>query len=120
MPKFTINLLKDEGVEVIDHELNVSYKFSNDQKSMGTSIFENYHHDANGESLRINNQPDWLNKHTLTFDISVPKYLDEARAQLAAGPGIKKGGSRRRRPSRKYKKSAKRVFRKKSRSTRRR
>jgi hypothetical protein len=30
------------------------------------------------------------------------------------------GGSRRRRPSRKYKKSAKRVFRKKSRSTRRR
>jgi hypothetical protein len=31
-----------------------------------------------------------------------------------------KGGSRRRRPSRKYKKSAKRVFRKKSRSTRRR
>jgi hypothetical protein len=31
-----------------------------------------------------------------------------------------RGGSRRRRPSRKYKKSAKRVFRKKSRSTRRR
>jgi hypothetical protein len=31
-----------------------------------------------------------------------------------------KAGSRRRRPSRKYKKSAKRVFRKKSRSTRRR
>lgn len=36
-------------------------------------------------------------------------------------PRSRKGGSRRaRRPSRKYKKSAKRVFRKKSRSTRRR
>jgi hypothetical protein len=40
----------------------------------------------------------------------------------SGGPNIDKpfGGSRRRRPSRKYKKSAKRVFRKKSRSTRRR
>jgi hypothetical protein len=40
----------------------------------------------------------------------------------SGGPNIDKpfGGSRRRRPSRKYKKSSKRVFRKKSRSTRRR
>jgi|LauGreDrversion2_2_1035103.scaffolds.fasta_scaffold142205_1 hypothetical protein len=37
-----------------------------------------------------------------------------------SGTGKLFGGSRRRRPSRKYKKSAKRVFRKKSRSTRRR
>jgi hypothetical protein len=34
--------------------------------------------------------------------------------------GEQNGGSRRRRPSRKYKKSSRRVFRKKSRSTRRR
>jgi hypothetical protein len=89
---------------------------------MGTSIYEHTHHDGNGRSLSINDQPDWLDKKSLTFDISNPKYLKKARDQLDAGPGVT-GGSRRRsipKSSRKYKKSAKRVFRKKSRSTRRR
>ena len=51
------------------------------------------------------------------FDESVKQYLRTKREELLKENG--KGGSRRSRPSRKYKKS-KRVFRKKSRSTRRR
>ena len=122
MPEFTINLIEGgAGVEVIDHQLKKTYKFTNAQKSMGTSIYEQYHHDANGRSLSINDQPDWLESNSLTFDISNSEDLIKARKQLNAGPHYKNGGSRRRRrPSRKYKKSAKRVFMKKSRSTRRR
>lgn len=51
------------------------------------------------------------------FDESFQKYLTTKREELLKQNG--KGGSRRCRPSRKYKKS-KRVFRKKSRSMRRR
>jgi len=121
MPNFTIKLIEGGGVEVKDHDLDKKYKFTNAQMSMATSIYHQYHHDANGQSLSINDQPDWLNKNSLTFDISNPEDLIKAREQLNAGPRYKNGGSRRRRrPSRKYKKSAKRVFRKKSRSTRRR
>jgi len=88
---------------------------------MGISIFEQTHHDKNGHPLHIDDQPDWLKNNELTFDISNEKWLKRARAQLESGPAFKDGGSRRRRrPSRKYKKSAKRVFRKKSRSMRRR
>ena len=47
------------------------------------------------------------------------RYTDTGELERVIGK-YRLGGSRRRRPSRKYKKSAKRVFRKKSRSTRRR
>ena len=50
--------------------------------------------------------------------ITYVKYRDEG--ELNSVLGIPGGSRRARRPSRKYKKSAKRVFRKKSRSTRRR
>jgi hypothetical protein len=51
-----------------------------------------------------------------TSEGNTPQIYEYVKAQTS-----KTGGSRRRRrPSRKYKKSAKRVFRKKSRSTRRR
>jgi hypothetical protein len=55
-----------------------------------------------------------------SFSEDIKTVLNERREQILKKKG--KGGSRRRarRPSRKYKKSAKRVFRKKSRSTRRR
>lgn len=121
MPIFTINLIEGGGVEVIDHDLDKKYKFTNAQRSMGTSIYEQSHHGANGRTLSINDQSDWVYNNSLTFDISNPEDLIKARYQLNAGPAIKAGSRRRRvRPSRKYKKSAKRVFRKKSRSTRRR
>jgi hypothetical protein len=45
---------------------------------------------------------------------------EKKQAELAAADMTYSGSRRRRRPSRKYKKSSKRVFRKKSRSTRRR
>lgn len=86
---------------------------------MGTSIYEDSQHDANGRSLDINDNTDWVNKNSLTFNISNTVFLKKAREQLAAGPAYTKGGSHRR-PLRKYKKSTKRVFRKKSRYTRRR
>jgi hypothetical protein len=57
-----------------------------------------------------------LNKHkTEAGDGNFSPFLDYVLSET-----MNKAGSRRRRPSRKYKKSAKRVFRKKSRSTRRR
>ena len=72
-----------------------------------------------GGEVKINDNIDEENYSNQGFearkynfeDINLPKK-DERRKSY--------GGSRRRRPSRKYKKSAKRVFRKKSRSTRRR
>jgi len=51
-------------------------------------------------------------------DITVPQEFIDVLTSIRTQNN--EGGSRRRRPSRKYKKSAKRVFRKKSRSTRRR
>ena len=119
MPTFTIKLLKGGGVEVFDHDRTKTYTFSNSQQSMGTSIFEQSHHDKDGRPLLIRFQPDWVKNNELTFDISDEKLLQKAREQLEDGAAFN-AGSRRRRPSRKYKKSAKRVFRKKSRSTRRR
>ena len=61
---------------------------------------------------RAKNAADWARyaaKADADWAVRKPVYLPK-----------RSGGSRRRRPSRKYKKSAKRVFRKKSRSTRRR
>ena len=120
MPQVKKKSFKGGGVEVIDYDKKKNYKFSNAQRAMGTSIFEGTHHDINGRSLSINDQPNWLTNNELTFDISNEKLLNGARMQLESGPAINAGSRRRRRPSRKFKKSSKRVFRKKSRSTRRR
>jgi hypothetical protein len=115
MPQFTIKSAAGGGVEVTDNDKNATYTFSNTDRESGISIFENSHHGS------IDDQPNWVNKGSLTFDISDEKLLESARDTLKkVGFRATWAGSRRRRPSRKYKKSSKRVFRKKSRSTRRR
>lgn len=121
MSKFTINLTPG-GVRVIDHTTLEHYDFTNAQKSMGTGIYAMSHHDKNGRPLNINDQAEWVKNNSLTFTVP-DAFVKEVRDSLNSGPGFK-GGSRRRhrsfsKSSRKCKKS-KRVFRKKSRLTRRR
>lgn len=125
MPLFTIKLAEGSGVEVIDHELNKTYKINNDRQESAFSIFMQTQHDKNGKSLNINDQYDWVNNNSITFDISAPHFLKETRDRLEQVPSsYTTGGKLRRRStpksSRKSKKSSKRVFRKKSRATRRR
>ena len=70
------------------------------------------------------NLKDSENREVTTADLTMDNYKTHLKPLLDSfdkGYLLVDGGSRRaRRPSRKYKKSAKRVFRKKSRSTRRR
>jgi len=75
------------------------------------------------------NLKDSENREVTTADMTEDNYKKHLKpllesfdkGYLVAGvAGVNGGSRRRRRPSRKYKKSAKRVFRKKSRSTRRR
>lgn len=60
-----------------------------------------------------------MDSELIIDDITVPSNFIEVLTSIKK-TNLKGGSRRRRRPSRKYKKSAKRVFRKKSRSTRRR
>ena len=126
MPQFTIKMAEGGGgVEVIDHELNKTYKINNDRQESAFSIFRQTQHDKNGKNLNINDQDDWVKNNSITFDISVPHFLKETRDRLKDMPYYTTtGGKLRRRStpksSRKFKKSSKRVFRKKSRATRRR
>ena len=126
MPLFTIKMAKGGGVEVIDHELNKTYKIDNDRQESAFSIFRQTQHDKNGKNLNINDQDVWIQEKSITFDISVPHFLQETRDRLEQVPSdtTTTGGKLRRRSipksSRKFKKSSKRVFRKKSRATRRR
>jgi hypothetical protein len=76
-----------------------------------------------GEGPLFGDRNLWLKPPKGHFSGDITRiYGDGSSTDTDDGKGKGKGGSRRRRvrPSRKYKKSAKRVFRKKSRSTRRR
>ena len=69
------------------------------------------------------NLKDSENREVTTADMTEDNYKKHLKPLLDSFDkvaGVNGGSRRRRRPSRKYKKSAKRVFRKKSRSTRRR
>ena len=60
-----------------------------------------------------------MDSELIISDITVPSNFIDVLTSIKK-TNLNGGSRRRRRPSRKYKKSAKRVFRKKSRSTRRR
>ncbi len=143
MPKFRIESITphDENfdIDVIDYNKKKRYSFPNDERESAISIFTQTHHDKSGVPLKIESQKTWLINPGgyVKFDIEDSDWLKTQRDlldELVRNGRIKEtefdekakttdGGRRRRsipKSSRKFKKSSKRVFRKKSRSTRRR
>jgi hypothetical protein len=146
MPKFKIEKItphdEDFDIDVIDYDNKKRYSFPNDERESAISIFTQTHHDKSGVPLKIESQKTWLINPGgyVEFDIEDiedSEWLKKQRDlldELVRNDRIKEtefvekakttdGGRRRRsipKSSRKFKKSSKRVFRKKSRSTRRR
>jgi hypothetical protein len=87
------------------------------EKNPYTTSFEDWNRYHNEESSLANT---WLNSKNMTTDNRTFKEFKVEEGAKRALDRLTNKGGKRRRSLRKYKKSAKRVFRKKSRSTRRR
>ena len=87
------------------------------------NLYLNLEMDNGPNKVKINDKSDYemyLNDGYVFTADSQTKYNKRLATATEYNKPKNAGGSRRRHPSRKYKKSSKRVFRKKSRSTRRR